>query len=313
LLITQASELRTALKWLIVIGGGLAAVILFFENWGHRGLIIASLGDDSQTNPLALASVAAYVASAALFVELGSRRLLGWPVKFLVAAVCVFLILRSGSRGQMVALLVSVVLMLPVRFKLDNMRGILPLVISFAVIITAIDIGSSLYVPAEETRWTSNIAEGDAEGRLKMAGALLGNWSQSYLTIIFGLGNSASFDSKIIGYYPHIMPLEVLGEEGIIGFALLLVFSSLTIKHFYRAVKSVKLDPTNSDVVAVIGAFVVTSFLLSLKQGNLLGNNLFFMTSLLLIRICRSVVESPRRVPQGNKVATRVYLDNLIR
>jgi hypothetical protein len=97
------------------------------------------------------------------------------------------------------------------------------------------------------------------------------------MTILFGLGNSASYDPHIIGMYSHIVPLEVLAEEGIIGFGLF-----LSIRSINQAYKYVKNDQEYRGLLATISATFLFSFILSLKQGNMFGSLDLFMIAIIL-------------------------------
>ena len=290
LLITQLSELRTALRWALIVGGALVCFILFYGHWGTRGII--AVGDDAmtQTNPLALASLGGIVASAAVFTNFRSASRAEWIGRAALAVVCLSLILRSGSRGQLVAIVVALVVMLPIRFRLASASGFFSAVVFCAIIAAALEVGFASYVGNDDVRWTVGAADADALGRLQMAAKLLAVWSQSALAVLFGLGNTAAFDPHIVGFYPHIMPLEVLGEEGLLGFGMLVVLLIATARKFNRARGAIRFSSDCSGVLAAIATTTLFSFLLSLKEGSLLGNNFFFMSALLLIRASDAAV-----------------------
>lgn len=294
LLVTRAEELRLALRWTMLIGGVLAAVILLFGEWGPRGLVVADAGGAMETNPLALASLAGIVAAAALFVGFGRGGLLEWLLRFVAVVLCLLLIIRSGSRGQLAAIVVSLALMLPIRFRLDSLRGVVPAVLACGAIAIALDLGSSLYIAEDylnEERWGIARSTADVFGRLDMVTAVLSHWSRSAFAVLFGLGNSAAFAPQIIGIYPHNMPLEVLGEEGLIGFALLLALLAATFRSLMRARRAVRLSSHDAGLLAAAGAIFLFSFLLSLKQGSLLGNYVVFMAALLVIRLAAALAD----------------------
>src|SRR4029077_19239722 len=70
------------------------------------------------------------------------------------------------------------------------------------------------------SRWSEQSAQEDVSGRLNNAIFLVRLAYESPETVLIGLGNSASYDPRILGIYPHFVPLEVLAEEGLIGFGL---------------------------------------------------------------------------------------------
>lgn len=292
LLMTRMNELQLALRWTVIVGSVLVAIILLFGEWGPRGLVTNGAGGAEETNPLALASLGGVVAASALFVGFGRRGALEWLLRFAVATLCLLLIIRSGSRGQLLAIVVSLAVMLPVRFRLGSARGFIPALLACAVVVAALELGLSLYIAQDdlnEERWGATRSAEDVYGRLQMVGALLSHWSRSAGALFFGLGNSAALDPRIVGMYPHNMPLEILGEEGFIGFALLLALLYTVFAAFIRARKAT-VDADEKGMLAAVGSAFVFSFLLSFKQGSLLGNYSVFMTALLLTRTSIALV-----------------------
>lgn len=299
LLISDSDDMRLALRWTAVIGGTMTVVMLVFGQWGIRGLVV-DVGYAEETNPLALSSFAGIVAAATLFVGLGRKGWLEWLLRLAGVVVCVVLIVRSGSRGQLLAVVASLALMLPIRFQLANIRGLIPAVLACVAIVVALDIASSLYVVNDEMRWSSAQATADITGRFAMVGALLAEWGRSPISIVFGLGTSASFDPQVVGIYLHNMPAEVLGEEGLIGATLLLVIMISTAWSFVR-VRGIALpQPRQAEVLAASGAAAVFCLVLSLKQGSLLGNYLTFMTVILAARVATTIKSNAASVEMGD-------------
>ena len=292
LLIVDAGELRLALRWTALIGLLLATVIMVFGEWGIRGLIVGGGSSAQESNPLALAGFAGVVAASALFVGTGFKGALDWVLRLASVVVCLMLIVRSGSRGQLIAVVVSIAMMLPVRYRLSSFRGFVPILLTVAAIAVGLDYGASMYAVNDESRWSGDQAMSDVTGRFDMVLALLSHWSSSPISILFGLGNSASFDPQIVGIYLHNMPFEVLGEEGLIGFALFATILVSSTVAFVRA-RRIAGQSQDSATLAAIGGAATFFLVLSLKQGSLLGNYSVFMSALLMARIAISIVNRP--------------------
>src|SRR5690606_5492751 len=134
-------------------------------------------------------------------------------------------------------------------------------------------------------RYSADTMTEDVQGRLNMATKLIAAWFDSPISILFGLGNSASFDPSIIGIYPHFLPLEILGEEGFVGFA---VYFAIVLLITGKVLKSLRYVRTKRYLPGEIAGFSlgtsiwIYTFLLTLKQGNLLGNTVFFTISIIL-------------------------------
>jgi hypothetical protein len=287
LLITSTEDMRLALRWTVFIGVPLTVVILLFAPWGIRGLVVGAVVEE--TNPLALASFAGTVAAATLFVGLGRKGWLEWLLRLAAVVICVLLIVRSGSRGQLIAVVASLALMLPIRFRLGNIRGLVPAMLACAAIALALDMGSSLYVVNDETRWSSEQASADVTGRFAMVVVLLKEWARSPISILFGLGSSASFDPRLIGIYLHNMPAEVLGELGLIGFTLLLLALGSSAWALIGSRSKALEHPGDAEILAAAGAAAIFSLVLSLKQGSFLNNYQVFMTMLLVVRVAGAI------------------------
>jgi len=296
--VKSLDDLRTAMLGLAVLGGALMVTLLVFGEWGARGLVVAGSVYERETNPLAIAGLAGCVTGAALFVPVRRFRWLAWPLRLAIVGVCLVVIVRSGSRGQLVAASISLLPMLLVAYRASRFRGLLAIGIAVAVCGMAIYYGASEFIHAYDARWSESLAARDAVGRWQMALKLLHVWSQSGAHIVVGLGNSASFDPSLVGYYPHNVPLEVLGEEGLIGIVMYLYVLWLACSGLLRARKMVKSQPQMRSLIAAVGTAFVFTFLISLKEGNMVGSAYFFLFAILLGRL-------PELVRAAQKAAAR--------
>src|SRR5882757_1007129 len=221
LLIGNSADLQKPLAVTTVIGGVIVVGLIIYGKWGDRGLMVGSAsGHEEESNPLAIASVAGAVGSAAMYLHARHLKMLGRIVRLAIVAACLGVIIRSGSRGQLIAFVLSLVVFMPVAFRLSQLRSLVPIIVGLVVMAVTAEIAAQHFIHADDSRWDKAGAEQAAAGRLTMSLALLSKWSESPGTVIFGLGNSASFDPAIVGYYPHNVPAETLGEEGLIGFGL---------------------------------------------------------------------------------------------
>ena len=306
------AELHTAFSWLTYAGGFLIVALLFTARWGDRGLLLSS-GALDETNPLAIADVSGVVAVAALFIVPVRLRALAWIARLSIAAVCVIAIVRSGSRGQLVATSISVVLMLPVAYPVNRLRSVGAALVALAVVGGAVAWGVASYVHLGDDRWLRTTASSDMHGRWAMVGALLNAWSQQALTIFFGVGNSGSFSPSIAGFYPHNVPLEILGEEGLVGFAMYMLLVSCVVAAAFRGVRSAGEDLVRRGILAATLGCFLFAFLVSLKQGNAIGSVTLFM---FLVLACRAAAQRDITETKGAEVqSTRLWpvFPNLLR
>lgn len=290
LLFTDFEDARTALNWTAITGLALCLLALLFGHWGSRGLVLyghdvgygAQNYFEFETNPLALSSMAGTVAviAAAWFARPTH------PLLRLLALVCipvaVAVILRTGSRGQLLSTGAALLVTLPIAFHLRELRSIASLVVVGALLAAMAWWATSL-VHVDASRWASEQAQSAVEGRFENAWALLGASSSSPVSFLFGLGNSSAF--KVIGFYPHITGLEVLGEEGILGAAVYIAIFALVLRSIRRIMARTDFDDVKRNVLAVLSGLLLFEFLVSSKQGSLLISVYPFAYAIILARL----------------------------
>jgi hypothetical protein len=297
LLITRDEDVDTALATLIVVGTVACVFLLFFAEWGRRGVVlpgtIGARGEAQTGNPLAIAQMAGNVVMASVLSNVWKRSALWKIARWGVVILCLAVVMKSGSRGQLLATVLGCLMFWPLSrtvrgFKTYFLWGSLIL-----FMVVAIDLGLRTF-SEEADRWSEARISSDVTGRWEMGSRLVARWwDGSAFTIIAGLGNSASNDPRILGTYPHVVPLEVLAEEGLVGAALLagiLLTGTGAARRYYRYGRR---DKNKRAILAVIAAMFFASFLLTLKQGSLLGNADFLMFAVLLGRI--EVLERAKR------------------
>lgn len=123
-----------------------------------------------------------------------------------------------------------------------------------------------------------------------MATTVLTYWwraaGSNFAVLLFGLGNSASFSPSVVGYYPHMVPVEVLAEEGLLGFVLFAVLNIVFVVRALQAIRECGRDPERRGVVAALTGMYAFAALLSLKQGSLLNMSAeIFLFLLVLERV----------------------------
>ncbi|MES1196814.1 MAG: hypothetical protein ABUL58_07715, partial [Steroidobacter sp.] len=271
LLVKDVEEVHLVTGWTLWIGGIICLLALAFGTWGLRGLRVIGDFMRSETNPLAIASLGGTV-----FV-IGMLSVMT-PVSWFRKVICVVLalvglavILRSGSRGQLLAAVIAVVMGMPMAAKKRNFGAWLTMLILIAVFAKA---GFWIWdqLDVDSARWSAKSSTADLEGRLGMAATLLAAAARNPLTMLFGLGNSSAF--HYVGFYPHVALLEVLGEEGVAGFLLYTAILLLTIRNAFSLDKKMRSmeDMDASRAVATLTALFVFELILTFKQGSLLSS-----------------------------------------
>jgi hypothetical protein len=282
LVLADRSDLHTVYKSHVLVGGTLTLLLLLFVEWDGRRIVL----EQDLGNPLAPAIMAGLVA---LFIILGnpwSGSRIMFVVRWVTVLVCLALIVRSGSRGQ----LIGVFGVAAVCWSVSRGGSIKQLSLFF---VCALCLGSATSWAIEEfwtrpgyvehaERWTEDSAQEDMADRIHNALHLLELWISSPDKVIIGLGNSASYDHRILGFYPHLVPLEVLAEEGLIGMSLYMLILVFTIRSAIRCYYALENDRLERlPFGALLGGYLFL-YLLSLKQGSLLLNLEPFMFGIVL-------------------------------
>lgn len=290
LLIGSLRDMRACAYWTIAIGTAVMGLAMVYGQWGIRGLTV--LGDirESESNPLALASMAGTVA---VFAALSMQRTMNiaWRVVFLLVIPLGFaVILRSGSRGQLVAAAVAIVLLWPVAYRQRHIGSrVLWLVAATSISLLAW-VGTSFV--ASDRRWSAAVSGADVAGRLDMSLTLIRRAISSPFSFVFGLGNSSSF--HYLGLYPHVAFLEILGEEGLVGASLFACIAFLALRSTLRLARYAK-EPDARATLGLLGGAFIFELILSMKQGTLLSCTYVFAYAIVLGRLERTVREVRER------------------
>jgi hypothetical protein len=283
--------------FMVVIFGTAAALVpvLLFGQWQGRALYIESIGHTG--NPLALTQAAGNIliggALTPLVKQKSGRAFI--PVAAALAMVVMVTFLRTQSRGQIIAALaVTVTLTAVVR------GGRIWLVIG-GIALTWI-LTSGVFddeLASNAMRWDRRQVTKDIEeDRVASALRLLEYWYEAGpFHQIFGFGHAAAQDPRLLGRYPHIVPAEVLAEEGLLGFALYLAAIFLAGRTYFRGLRQV--ETSRAYFPAFFGLFSY-ELALTLKQGTLTGATFF-----LLLLVLSDTVERCMKTPESEKTEER--------
>lgn len=251
-------------------------LLVLFAEWGHRGVVLPYQGWES--NPLALTQTAGALLIAALLsptLAIFKQPLRG-AVVLAVLCVVTMTFLRSASRGQIVAALSTTVLFASTR------RG------TWWIPMTLAGIGGIVAsglladeVARNASRWDPDqVGKDISVARVGQAEELLRFWASSSPEHVWlGLGHATSNDPRLLGMYPHVVPAEVLGEEGLVG--AVLYGCALIVSGFFY-LRAYRLSTSRvAALIRVAAALYVYEFLLTLKQGTLLGATAFLLLGVL--------------------------------
>lgn len=272
LVIKDKADFNAIFKFIMLFGFALLILLLFFTDWGYRTITLAGNFGQLKTNPLAIANFSGYVFIVSMLAS-GATKIK--YLKWLVGIICLVISVKTGSRGQFVFMVLASLLFTPLSKPEFKAKNIFPILLGTCILL-AVSYWAMSEFSGTDTRWSAKKMDSDFGNRLEAAAGLLAVWIRSPLSILFGLGSSASFDEHIFGFYVHIVPLEILGEEGLIGSCIYLAILIMSYKAIRRMIKITKGDRDNRAILATMSALIVFELFLSLKQGSFLGSVYLF-------------------------------------
>lgn len=290
MLIRGLDDAKVGLRGTLVVGAILTFALTFLVSWGYRS-IDSDAGGQAIRLPLAIAQLGAYT----FILTIAFMRWRGFYALLAVAllVISVVLVVKTGSRGQLIAMIASGFVVAPIAHGSKAFRAYLP------IAVLAIIAGLSIWAfdpkllaslsGTEADRFDASRAVQDYQGRIDIARALFDAYMRSdVLGLLFGLGTSAAFSRDIVGFYPHIVPIEILCELGIVGFGLFLAILVWTAVAIIRSLRIYQgFDPSRSGlrVIAALTALFICEVLLSFKEGSLLRDSNLFLFPLLIERV----------------------------
>src|SRR5688572_4054190 len=309
LLIQNVDDATQGLLGTVIAGAILAAALALLVDWGYRSIESEVVAGEAIRLPLAIAHLGAIMfVSAVLFFRWRGAAAL---VALGLLAISVILVIKTGSRGQLISMVLSAMLFLPISRGWSLSRGTLVGLAAAALAMAAIwtflpDLSNLL--STQESRFDPERAVVDYEERVAAANRLLDVYlSSGVLGLLFGLGSSASFAPQVVGFYTHIVPVEILCELGAVGFALFLSIWGLAFRAMLRfgsSLSSLQIGDETRRAVACLGALALIELLLSFKEGSLVRDVNLFLFPILIEGVLASVARrSLNRTPSQ-------YLEN---
>jgi hypothetical protein len=292
LVIQSIKDVRDSIWLLMTVGGTLVVMLLFFATWSGRSIemnregVVASVISE-RAAPLAIGSLAGRIALVAVLLSwtVTARFWTILPLRLFLIAIAMAVTIKSGSRGQALALVFCVLAFLPLTLKVKNLGSVFGLSLIAAILVLA---GWNTFESFSGTRnWNTDTFWDTYQGtRVNMSQQLLTYWADTNpFYWLFGLGSSASFKQDIVGFYPHVVFFEVLGELGFIGWFLLWLTPIFAFHTTYKLWDYVSERPIERGLVMAVSAMFLYDVILSFKQGSLLGNSSAFGLAAVLGRV----------------------------
>jgi hypothetical protein len=305
LTVSSPEDMRSAAKALLVVGSPLVIALAIAPMEG-RGLVLLNEESWEQGNPLAVGTFAAEMAILAVGFMLAERKSPQTRAGLLlIAGLSAFVILRSGSRGQLFAAMAGIAVVSFGVLSGARRRNFLFAFIPACVLLGAVVFLKDAFIEAAgggwvERRWSvEEMQEHVQRYRFGMASALLSEFisaaSRNPLVLLVGMGAASSY--QLIGFYCHVVPVEALCEFGIVGAALYLMILWAAIQSIRIMFKTKDITSGNKTQIAFLAGLFAVYFLLTFKQGSLFGHTEYFATAMIIGRLRLATLGAPRSVP----------------
>jgi len=298
LLMRTSADFTRVLEAVTWLGGALVILFAYVPEFDGRSLMVEYDLEETLGLPLALGDFAGYVfLITALRLKASLLRILWAGV---VCGSALYLITKTGSRGQLLFAVGALMICLPVRWKAFSVNRVMTIILIGAIAFAAVFI-----VVNTENTLSSRLAQSeDTLGtlvRIDMVRILIDAWLADPSATVFGLGSSASWSRSIISGYPHVVPLEILGELGLFGFVFFGICVLTLFLQAFTGNHRKKLEQQELNNFAALFACWVFALLLSCKQGTLLFSSDLLMYAVLAEKCLRLGAPKPRRSSKSQK------------
>ena len=298
--VSDRRDLRDACYTLITLGGALAALLLATSRWDQRAIVMETgsmfvLKGIDRGNPLSIGSFGGYVALTALLLNFSGLARVWQLVRYAIVFIGFAVTVKSGSRGQTISMLLTALTLMPLSRRVKSLSNFLTFAVSIAFFVLVasyvFDAASRDSNNYQDARWDlNNQLDAIQNARIGSAITLLSQWiAAGPFRWLFGFGSSGSFGLPGLGFYPHIVPAEVLGELGVIGAGLFvgMVYCCYrTVRELWPLIRD---DPDARGLVSVAAGLFLFEFIICWKEGSLVSSNELLGFAGLLGRIALSV------------------------
>lgn len=285
----RTNDVQGFSKGILYFGAPLIFFLSISPHFGVGGLRVPwafdNYGNNLRLNYLELGYTAGILLISSSTSVIFKKTWLDFLVRLLLILLSLYVLIKTGARGQTVFAIVATVIVFLMKGK--NIAGRIVILTMFGSLLSVllIELLSDMWSGSE--RWSIEKITQDGVGRFEIAMYGLELWSQSIIGIVFGIGHLTI--EKVTGSYPHIVVLEVLAEEGVLGFLLFLWFVLICFRKGFKLASKTRMSKNDSGALFVLVGIMIYCFMLSFKQGTILGNWPFFLFGSIV-----SVVSLPR-------------------
>lgn len=277
LVIQQVRDLRPIFTGLMIVGSIIVALIILNPqaNLVNNRLMLelGSFTGQQRGNPLAIATLGGMMAIVAVLIRYERGGWLMLAVRIVAFLLGIGLAFKSGSRGQVLAAIAVTAVCFPIARQLKNPVQYFLTGAGVVVLLVGFYIAFKLFIDAQQaSRWELEGMQRSLENRFEFVSILLEAYLARPHLWLTGLGTNAFFHFSGGGFYPHNFIVQVLCEQGVVGLTLVGVAAWYTFKCGWRMWDAHRDNLSMRSTVAIVVAFCLYEFLLSLKQGSYILN-----------------------------------------
>lgn len=289
LLATDLASIRKFTNAFLMLGTVIAgALVINPEFRSSSGRQVFMLTGSSMSNPLVTGELGGSLIIIAALVRGDGLAPIVTLARFIAFPLGLALALQSGSRGQLIAAVIVVVVCYPLSRKIASVAGFVGATLLLVVGYVAISaLAPALLTGYGLTRWEAGNLERGISGRLNNSLDLIGAQLQEPMSWLIGLGYNA-FESVSDGRadgYSHNLSVDVLSELGVPCFALYVWTLAMVGRSAHQLMGGVANDPPKRSTVAILLALALYQFVLMHKQGYLWGAGACFMYMIIIRRV----------------------------
>lgn len=283
LLISNLKEIKFNLLLILLISALFMLLLLTTREWSVRGIMYpykirgAVLSSVDASTPLSISSLAGWAVLIAMLIDLPFKRIVNIFIRTMLVVLGLAFVLKTSTRGQLLAAIFCLIVFMP--FAIDIRKAKAVVAYLFSMIFVGIILNLLFAAFTNTLRWQSNNLVDGLYARVYPVVEVTSAWlsSDNPMHLFVGMGNSASYHPDIYGFYPHFVAIEVLVEEGVLGFTL---FCIAIFTAYYSAAKlwyQYMNDSYVRRIIVTLAALVTFDLLISCKQGNLMVTHTLFV------------------------------------
>jgi hypothetical protein len=302
LLVPNVERLGAMLRLMLYLGTALVLLLVVNPNLTfYSGRLGLQIEGSVRSNPLAIGELGGCLILLATLLREGPKQWLMNGARALAFLIGGLLALQSGSRGQLIFAVGLALILLPVSKRIQNVfQFVATLVLVVLVVPLLVWLAQTFLYADVLGRWDTQQLSGGFAVRVLNDLDLLSVWASNPVAWLTGLGFNAFAAVTTAGakeHYPHNIFVEVLAEEGLPMFVLMLLVFFRTFRDSLWLFRRFSEQPVERASISALIALALYFFLIANKQNNLWGQGPLFLYCCMIGRIRARTAEADAMEP----------------